>query len=328
MALTIQHRPTMGGRPVTIQCEEYARELKLVYAKIQTLIELNGFQILRNQKKLCLVLDLDHTLLHTKRFSKLSPRELIREQISWKNDDFFTWTLNASGVKYLTKIRPFVRKFLQEASKLFELYVYTHGTRDYARAIVGFLDPYGVYFGSRVISREDSPTKGLKDLVVVPVHKSGVIILDDTEKVWARDRSNLVVIKPYNYFAPDDHNGCTRSLFEEGMDESESAGPLSRALGLLEQVHKSFFECHNIFQEPLRILLDNNGIHREKLQGIKDGYSLCDLRSRKRKSVNDRCPSAKRQRCYWLIAITISLFWVAIDPPSGSTEIGGSFQSP
>ena len=29
-----------------------------------------------------------------------------------------------------------------------------------------------------------------------------------------------------------------------------------------------------------------------------------------------------------LIAITISLLWVAIDPPSGSTEIGGSFQFP
>lgn len=29
-----------------------------------------------------------------------------------------------------------------------------------------------------------------------------------------------------------------------------------------------------------------------------------------------------------LIAITISLLWVAVDPPAGSTEIGGSFQFP
>lgn len=303
-AYTIRHPLTMGGRPISIQGEEYVRELKLVNAKLnflvrsrRRLIELNGFETLRNQKKLCLVLDLDHTLLHTKEFHKLSPKEQIR----WKNsNDFCTWNSKAKGVKYLTKLRPFVRQFLQEASKLFEMYVYTHGTSDYARIMVGFLDPHGVYFGggSRVISREDSPKKGRKDLVVVPVHKSAVLILDDTKEVWARDQSNLVLIKPYNYFAPKDPNGGTRSLSEEGMDESEIAGPLSRALLLLRQVHKSFFECHNIFEEELlRILLDNNGIHREKLQGIKDGYSLCDLGSQKRKSVNHGCPSAKRQRC-------------------------------
>lgn len=292
MALTIRHPLTMGGRPISVQGEEYVRELKLKFL-LRSRRGLNGFETLRNQKKLCLVLDLDHTLLHTKQFHKLPPKE----QIPWKNNnDFCTW--KAMGVKYLTKLRPFVRQFLQEASKLFEMYVYTNGNSDYARIMVGFLDPHGVYFGSRVISREDFPKKGQKDLVVVPVHKSAVLILDDTKEVWARDQSNLVLIKPYNYFAPKDPNG-TRSLSEEGMDESESAGPLSRALLLLQQVHKSFFECHNIFEEEelLRILLDNNGIHREKLQGIKDGYSLCDLGSQKLKSVNDGCPSAKRQRC-------------------------------
>ncbi|KAL8093770.1 hypothetical protein AgCh_035593 [Apium graveolens] len=171
------------------------------------------------------------------------------------------------------------------------MYVYTHGTRSYARTMVRFLDPHGIYFGSRILSKEDSTMNGQKGLDVVPVNKTCVVILDDTENVWATsDRSNLMVIKRYYFF--DTRNG-TRSLCQEGMDESVCAGPLSRALGLLQQVHKSYFQRYNIFgEELLGILLDRNGIHRQKLQGIKDGKPLCDGGSRKRKRGNDGCPSA------------------------------------
>lgn len=62
--------------------------------------------------------------------------------------------------------------------------------------MVGFLDPHGVYFGFKIISREDFTILGRKRLDAVPVDKCGVVIFDDTENVWAiSDRSYLVSIK-------------------------------------------------------------------------------------------------------------------------------------
>ncbi|WOG83175.1 hypothetical protein DCAR_0102349 [Daucus carota subsp. sativus] len=262
------------------------------------LIRRINLQNLQNREKLCLVLDLDQTLLHTKPLHKLSPEELTGLCNSTRKKDLRRW--KATGVEYLTKLRPYVRKFLREASKLFDMYVYTNGSRDYARIMVDFLDPHGVYFGSRIISKEDSTVKGQKGLDVVPVHKSGVLVLDDTENVWARDRGNLVLIKPYDYFAPKEPNG-TISLSEEGTDESGSAGPLSCALRLLKGLHESYFENYHTFEEELQgILLEDNGIHGEQLQEVNEESFLRALGSSKRLRVSDECSSlvvTKRQRC-------------------------------
>lgn len=45
------------------------------------------------------------------------------------------------------------RDFLREVSQLFELYIYTMGDRDYAAEMASFLDPEGLYFKGRTISK-------------------------------------------------------------------------------------------------------------------------------------------------------------------------------
>lgn len=57
------------------------------------------------------------------------------------------------GNWYNVKARPGLQIFLEEAAKLFELEVYTFGTRAYADAVVRFLDPSGALFSDRVITR-------------------------------------------------------------------------------------------------------------------------------------------------------------------------------
>ncbi|KAK1385813.1 RNA polymerase II C-terminal domain phosphatase-like [Heracleum sosnowskyi] len=218
-------------------------------------------QNLRNRKKLCLVLDLDQTLLHTKSVHKLTLQEYIGLKTS-SQKDVHRWKFK--GLEKVTKLRPFVREFLEEASKLFDLYIYTNGNRDYAMRMVGFLDPDRVYFGSKIISREDSTVEGLKGLDVVPVDKSGVLILDDTKTVWEQDSSNLVVIKRYDYFAGIDPMSSTRSLSEEGTDEKESSGPLSCALRLLGELHATYFQCYHIFD--VNELL---GFYRRRMEIMK-----------------------------------------------------------
>lgn len=83
----------------------------------------------------------------------------------------------------MTKLRPFVRKFLKEASEMFEMYIYTMGERAYALEMAKLLDPRKEYFGDRVISRDDGTQKHQKGLDVVLGHESAALILDDTENV-------------------------------------------------------------------------------------------------------------------------------------------------
>ena len=83
----------------------------------------------------------------------------------------------------VTKLRPYVRTFLKEASELFEMYIYTMGERPYAIEMAKLLDPDKVYFDSRVISQADCTQKHQKGLDVVLGLDTAVLILDDTEAV-------------------------------------------------------------------------------------------------------------------------------------------------
>lgn len=84
-----------------------------------------------------------------------------------------------------TKLRPGVGELLKEASKLYELTVYTNGERAYANEMAKILDPTGKLFQGRVVSYRDSTRRGVKDLDIVLGHDSAVVILDDTPQVKA-----------------------------------------------------------------------------------------------------------------------------------------------
>lgn len=86
-------------------------------------------------------------------------------------------------MRMMTKLRPFIRTFLKEASEMFEMYVYTMGDRAYALEMAKLLDPKKEYFGDRVISRDDGTLKNQKGLDIVLGQESAVLILDDTENV-------------------------------------------------------------------------------------------------------------------------------------------------
>lgn len=185
---------------------------------------------LHRQNKLCLILDLDHTLVHTIAAVK-SGDNLRRPAGTFRNADIFQRKFN--GAKHMTKLRPFVRKFLKEASKLYEMYVYTLGTREYALEIASMLDPRGVYFGSRIISSEDSTEVFGKSLDVLPdVDESFVLILDDLEYVWPSYSRNLILMKKYVYFA---QRGPLNKTIEVFRDEDECSGALSFVLEVLKR---------------------------------------------------------------------------------------------
>ncbi|KAL5815620.1 hypothetical protein ACOSQ4_026261 [Xanthoceras sorbifolium] len=192
------------------------------------------------QKKLHLVLDLDHTLLHTKAFEKLTPEEsYLKEQTDSDTSNGSLFVLNDH---YLVKLRPFVRTFLKEASSMFQIYVCSMGSRSYVKKVAQFLDPEGKYFDTRLIAREDFGQKAKKNLNLVLGQDYGTVIVDDTQSVWSDHLNNLITVERYNYFTDHDRSSNRKSHAEMKTDESESDGELVNVLGVLTRVHGCFFD--------------------------------------------------------------------------------------
>ncbi|CAN8258755.1 unnamed protein product, partial [Cochlearia groenlandica] len=209
-----------------------------------------------NKKKLHLVLDLDHTLLHTTKVPRLSESEKYLLEEAGSREDLHRLSCKGDPMDYLTKLRPFVRGFLREASELFTMYVYTKGNREYAGNILDMIDPSRVYFGNRVITRDESPHNKTLDLVLADERR--VLIVDDTRDVWTDHKSNLVEISKYNYFRMK-RSDSKATYSEEKTDESESHGGLADVLKLLKEVHSEFFEADEEKMDTMdvRLLLQN-----------------------------------------------------------------------
>ncbi|WVR07840.1 hypothetical protein IAU60_004883 [Kwoniella sp. DSM 27419] len=104
------------------------------------------------------------------------------------------------GRWYYTKPRPGLQQFLDDMSELYEMHVYTMGTRTYADAICKVIDPEGKIFGGRILSRDESGSFSSKNLKrLFPTDTSMVVVIDDRSDVWA-DCPNLVKVVPYDFF--------------------------------------------------------------------------------------------------------------------------------
>ncbi|XP_060970711.1 RNA polymerase II C-terminal domain phosphatase-like 4 isoform X1 [Cannabis sativa] len=196
-------------------------------------------------KKLCLVLDLDHTLLNSTQLVHMtSEEEYLRTQAATLHDVSDGSIFMLETMHMMTKLRPYVRSFLREARNMFELYIYTMGDRPYALAMAKLLDPKKEYFGDRIISRDDGTVKHQKGLDVVLGQESAVLILDDTENAWSKHKDNLILMERYHFFRSSCQQfgfNC-KSLSELKSDESEVEGALATVLNVLKQVHSMFFD--------------------------------------------------------------------------------------
>jgi RNA polymerase II C-terminal domain phosphatase-like 3/4 len=92
------------------------------------------------------------------------------------------------------------------------MHVYTPGNQVYAKAAIDLLDPNSVYFGGRVVSRDESTQGPTKSLDVIPgADPVAVVILDaldDTDVAWPGHQDNLILTNRYRYFASIYHKSC------------------------------------------------------------------------------------------------------------------------
>ena len=137
-------------------------------------------------------------------------------------------------------------------SDLFEMHVVTFGSRTYAKDIVSILDPNGRYFGSRILTKEDSVDPDSKKANLKSMFPGGdelVCMIDDCAEIWEYSR-NLVPVKPYIFFGGVDHV-CAPHVSESPIDceasvEDEDDGHLVQIERTLREVSSSV-RLHSIY---------------------------------------------------------------------------------
>ncbi|TDH73198.1 uncharacterized protein CCR75_003073 [Bremia lactucae] len=185
-------------------------------------------------KKLSLVLDLDHTLLHA-----------VRE-----NDIVGEIMQLGLAQQHVVKLRPGLSLFLMTLSEFYDLFIYTHGTRLYAEQIVKIIDPDERFFKNRIVARTDTPDmfhKSLK-LLFPSCDDSMILVVDDRIDVWKENEGNVFLIEPYHFFkcTSEINNASGRGV--SGMEDFETDSRedmhLAQSTLVLKHVHEEFYAGH------------------------------------------------------------------------------------
>ncbi|KAM5549545.1 RNA polymerase II C-terminal domain phosphatase-like 4 [Rosa sericea] len=256
--------------------------LGLNHDEIDRLRNDNTNILLLHHKKLHLVLDLDHTLLNSTFLDNMSPDEqYLKTQTQSDHSLQHVHIVNTPGTQLMTKFRPYIMTFLMQASQMFELSIYTMGSRDYTLEMAKLLDPRNQIFGGRVISRSESTKEDRKGLDVLLARDSAVLILDDTKDVWTVDNQDNVIIMPrYHFFRSSCQQfGLSSKPYSElKTDECDRYGGayLANVLQLLRHVHSIFFneveiQGWDLIDRDVRLVLKI--LQKEVLKGCKIVFS-------------------------------------------------------
>ncbi|KAI9740807.1 MAG: Carboxy-terminal domain (CTD) phosphatase [Claussenomyces sp. TS43310] len=164
---------------------------------------------LLENRKLSLVVDLDQTIIHAcieptigewQQDMNSPNHEAVKDVKKFQLADDGPRGL-ASGCWYYIKMRPGLKEFLAHVAEIYELHVYTMGTRAYAQNIATIVDPDHKLFGDRIISRDENGSLTAKTLSrLFPVDTKMVVIIDDRADVWPKNRPNLIKVVPYDFF--------------------------------------------------------------------------------------------------------------------------------
>ncbi|KAK4225681.1 hypothetical protein QBC38DRAFT_253467 [Podospora fimiseda] len=161
---------------------------------------------LLDSRRLSLVVDLDQTIIQ----ACIDPTvgQWMQDPTNPNYDavkTVKTFQLNDDPPKdriwYYIKMRPGLEDFLKRISTMYEMHVYTMGTRNYAQGVASAVDPEKRYFGNRIISRDENGNLYAKSLQrLFPVSTNMVVIIDDRSDVWPRNRPNLIKVTPFDFF--------------------------------------------------------------------------------------------------------------------------------
>ncbi|KAK0422898.1 hypothetical protein QR680_007854 [Steinernema hermaphroditum] len=200
------------------------------------------------EKRLTLLVDLDHTLIQCHRGPYNGPM----------TKDMFH--IGSGASKHTVKIRPYCIEFLKKMSRFYVLHMVTLGERSYASKILRHFDPYGLLFSHRLITRdemEDFYKKTTKLDKFFPLGLKYAAILDDRQSAWDK-MTNVVQLKKYLFF-------------KDGEEKEEVLKSMEK---VLIRAHWIFYAHYEKTGELLDMATIVTKIRRRILKGVNVAISV------------------------------------------------------
>ena len=220
----------------------------------------NILEKLRTSEKKILILDLDETLIHADFNKDFDNKDIKYDKIisfyseemapnSENEDEELTDddSKDLSNVKTLNKVgiflRPGLQFFLENASKYFEIGIFTASVHEYADTVINYIDPENKYIKFRLY-RNNCINVG--DLLLV----KNLNILKDVPL------KKIILVDNNMYsFAPQLNNGILINSFINDKSDSELSNVLSYLMNYIypaedvRKVNKEFFGFQKIVDE-------------------------------------------------------------------------------
>ncbi|XP_053280906.1 carboxy-terminal domain RNA polymerase II polypeptide A small phosphatase 2 isoform X1 [Pleuronectes platessa] len=150
--------------------------------------------IAEDQGKICVVIDLDETLVHSS--FKSSSTRVFEEQQPISNADFIV-PVEIEGTTHQVYVlkRPYVDEFLQRMGELFECVLFTASLAKYADPVTDLLDQFGV-FRTRLFRESCVFHQGcyVKDLSRLGRDLHKTLILDNSPASYIFHPNNAVPV--------------------------------------------------------------------------------------------------------------------------------------
>ena len=153
-------------------------------------------------KKKLLLIDLDETLIHSEIRNK-DNYSALDDYI--KNSTCQSKTFSYEDENYIYYIdvffRPYLKEFLEEVSKYFDLAIFTAAMKGYADTILDFIDPKNEFFQFRLYRNACIPIQQklyIKDLRIIKDYDPmNVIIMDNSLYSFMNQPSNGMLINSF-----------------------------------------------------------------------------------------------------------------------------------
>ena len=243
---------------------------------------------LLNNQKLILLLDLDNTIIHA------SPKILSKEEIKYLQDNYKEYCSKVlikneihRNEIVLVKFRPFLRTFIKNIKKKYEIYIYTHGTKEYATGIIQYINKNfenDSLSTRRMIYRmlDENGTAKIKSIKnIFPTQENMILIIDDHIDVWKETGDNFICIYPYKFFSEADT--IFKKIFpvnspnitnKNNFLKNDYDNVLFCITNLLLKVHRKFYEFYSKYKAQKSIKRITNDILFSIFHGKKFYYHL------------------------------------------------------
>jgi len=191
---------------------------------------------LHQRKKLMLLCDVDETLVSTGCDDPRASKCLWHPKLS-KNFiklDFKDPKVPPGKVFY-SMLRPGLREFLKSVSELYDVVMYSAGTRPYLENLFSKIDPGGLPMRS-IISMHDVEVDSQRKVFTAAFpYRDQCVIIDDIATVWTTPQDVYTIPR----FAFWERTGSVSDLTKDYEKDNE----LAQCLETLKSVHSTYYKC-------------------------------------------------------------------------------------